>query len=146
MRTRTALAASLTAVVAVGALSPAVAGPKPTPKPIKMTYTASATPDPTPIAFEICQPVTPTARHTTPFKVPAAGTLAITIAMTGDWALGLRTKSGSTLASSDGGGPTDAESIQMKFKKATEVLIDACNFAGGPTAQVSYTFTYAPVK
>ena len=145
MRVRTATTTALVAVVAAGALSPALAGP--TPKPIKKTYTASATPDPTPIALsEPCQPAIPSARHSTPFKVPAAGTLAITIKMEGDWALGLRTKSGSTLAASDGPGPTDAEAIQHKFKKATEVLIDACNFAGAPTAAVTYVFTYAPSK
>ena len=142
MRIRTALVVSLSAVVAVGALSPASAAPKP----ITKTYTASATPDPSPAAGKVCQPVTPSARFTEPFKVPAAGTLAITIKMTGDWALGLRTKSGSTLASSDGGAPQDPESIQMKFKKPAEVLIDACNFAGAPTAEVTYTFTYATTK
>lgn len=141
MRLRTAAITSLVAVAAAGTFTPALAGP--TPKPITKTYTASATPDPTPIAGEVCQPTIPSARHTTPFKVPAAGTLAITIKMDLDWALGLRTKSGSTLASSDGPNPTDAESIQVKFKKAQDVLIDACNFAGGPTAQVTYTFTYA---
>lgn len=142
MRVRTAAITSLVAVAAAGSFTPALAGP--TPKPIKKTYTASATPDPTPIALsEPCQPTIPSARHTTPFKVPAAGTLAITIKMDLDWALGLRTKSGSTLAASDGPGPTDAESIQMKFKKPTEVLIDACNFAGSLTAEVTYTFTYA---
>ncbi len=146
MRIRTALTVSLGAVVAAGALSPALAAPKPTPKPITKTYTASATPDPTPVAGDPCQPVTPAGRFTEPFKVPAAGTLAITIKMTGDWALALRSKSGSTLASSDGGMPMDAESIQTKFKKPTEVLIDACNFAGAPTAEVTYTFTYAPAK
>ena len=146
MRIRTALTVSLGAVVAVGALSPASAAPKP----ITKTYTASATPDPSPAATpaggKVCQPVTPSARFTEPFKVPAAGTLAITIKMTGDWALGLRTKSGSTLASSDGAMPQDAESIQTKFKKPTEVLIDSCNFTGAPTAEVTYTFTYATTK
>ncbi|MBC7374682.1 MAG: hypothetical protein H7323_11900 [Frankiales bacterium] len=146
MRIRTALTASLGAVVALGALSPAVAAPPATPKPITKTYTASATPDPSPAAGKPCQPVTPSARFTEPFKVPAAGTLAITIKVTGDWALALRTKSGSTLASSDGTMPQDAESIQTKFKKPTEVLIDACNFTGAPTAEVTYTFTYAPPK
>lgn len=139
MRLRTVAVTSLVAVAAAGSVSPALAGPKP----ITKTYTASATPDPTPIALsDPCQPSVPSARHTTPFKVPAAGTLAITIKMEGDWALGLRTKSGSTLAASDGPGPTDAESIQMKFKKPQEVLIDACNFAGSLTAQVTYTFTF----
>ena len=144
MRVRTATTSAVVLVVAAAGLTPALAGP--TPKPIEKTYTASATPDPTPILGEICQPTVPSARHTTPFKVPAAGTLAITIKMQGDWALGLRTKSGSVLGASDGPSPTDAESIQHKFKKATDVLIDACNFAGGLTAQVTYTFTFAPKK
>lgn len=144
MRLRTVAITSLLAVVAAGSLAPAVAGPS-KPKPITKTYTATAlTPDPTPIAGDICTPALPTARHSEPFKVPAAGRLKVDIEFTGDWALGLRdAKSGAQLASSDGGSPLDDEVMQVKFKKATEVLIDACNFAGGPTATVTYTFTYA---
>lgn len=144
MRIRTAAVTSLVAVAAAGTLAPAMAAPA-KPKPITKTYTATApTPDPTPIAGDVCTPALATARHSEPFKVPAAGRLKVTIEFTGDWALGLRDKkSGSQIASSDGATPETPESMDVKFKRATEVFIDACNFAGGPTATVTYTFTYA---
>lgn len=145
MRLRPLAITSLVAVAAAGALAPAVAAPA-KPKPITVSYEVGPlTPDPTPIALgEVCAPATPTAIHAEPIKVPAKGTLKVTIAFDGDWALGLRdAKKGTRLAESDGGMPLDAESMQVKFKKATEVLIESCNFAGGPMATVTYTFTYA---
>ena len=143
MRLRTATVTALVAVAAAGTLAPAVAAPKP--KPITKTYTATApTPDPTPALGDICTPTLETARHSEPFKVPAAGRLKVDIEFTGDWALGLRdSKSGSQIASSDGATPETPESMDVKFKRPGEVFIDACNFAGGPTAVVTYTFTYA---
>jgi hypothetical protein len=145
MRLRTAAITSLVAVAAAGTLTPALAAPKAKPKPITKTYTATApTPDPTPILGDICTPTLPSARHSEPFKVPAAGRLKVDIEFTGDWALGLRDKkSGSQIASSDGADPFADESMDVKFKRPTEIFIDACNFAGGSTATVTYTFTYA---
>ena len=138
MRIRTALSASLVAVVAFGALSPALAGPKV----VKGSYAVGPlTPDPTPIAGEICTPTLPSAIDKHPFKVPGAGTLEVTIAMTGDWALGMRDSAGDRIAESDGGTPDTAEAMSVKFKKAETVTIEACNFAGAPTATVSYVFT-----
>lgn len=140
MHARTAAVVSLALVAAGGALVPASAAPKP----ITKTYSVGPlTPDPTPAARDICDPVTPTARHTEPFKVPAAGTLKVDIEFQGDWALGLRDAKGARLAESDGSDLLVDESMQAKFKKPTEVLIDACNFAGAPTATVTYTFTFA---
>ena len=143
MRIRTAAAASLALVVATGALVPAVAAP-PKPKPIKGSYgVGPLTPDPTPIALgEVCAPATPSAIDKRQLKIPAAGTLKVDLDFTGDWALGLRDAKGARLAESDGGTPETDESMQVKFKKATTVTIEACNFAGAPTATVSYLFTY----
>ena len=138
MRIRTALTASLVAVVALGALSPALAGPKQ----VKGSYEVGPlTPDPTPVAGNVCEPQTPSAIDKHPFKVPGAGTLEVTIAMTGDYALGMRDKNGDRLAESDGGTPDTAEAMSVKFKRAETITIEACNFAGAPTATVSYVFT-----
>ena len=137
---RTVAITSMVAVAAAGALTPALAAPKPT----TTTYEVGPlTPDPTPIALgEICAPATPTAIHAEPFKVPGAGTLKVDIAFEGDWALGLRdAKKGTRLGESDGGMPLDPEQMTVKFKKATEVLVESCNFAGAPTATVTLTFT-----
>ena len=143
MRLRTVAVTSLVAVAAAGTLSPALAGPAK--KPITKTYEVGPlTPDPTPIAGDICDPVTPTARHSEPFKVPAAGRLKVDIEFVGDWALAMRdSKKGTRLAESDGASPETPESMDVKFKRATEVFIDSCNFAGAPTATVTYTFTFA---
>ena len=141
MRLRTAAITSLVAVAAAGTLAPAMAAPKT----ITKTYQVGPlTPDPSPAAGDICDPINPNARHTETFKVPAAGRLKVDIKFTGDWALALRdSKKGTRLAESDGATPETPESMDVKFKKATEVLIDSCNFAGAPTATVTYVFTYA---
>ena len=143
MRLRTLAVTSLVAVAAAGPLAPAMAAP---PKPIVKKYDATATPDPTTSnVTEICDPVTPTAKHSTEFKVPAAGTLKVELGNTLDWALGLRV-GGKLVASADGGTPEVKEIVQTKFKKATVVSIDACNFAGEPTVPVTVTFTFAKKK
>lgn len=145
MRLRTAAVTALVAVAAAGTLAPASAGPKPKPKPITKTYEVGPLmADPTPILGDVCTPTIEQARHAEPFKVPAAGRLKVTIEFTGDWALGMRDKKkGTQIASSDGATPETPESMDVKFKKPTEIFIDACNFAGAPTATVTYTFTYA---
>lgn len=76
--------------------------------------------------------------------MPAAGRLKVDIEFVGDWALAMRDKKkGTRLAESDGASPETPESMDVKFKRATEVFIDSCNFAGGPTAKGSYVFTPA---
>lgn len=146
MRTRTALCASLTVVVAAGALSPAVAAPKP--KPVTKSYVATAfPPDPSHIALTegICNTTNPTSQHNEPFTVPFPGTLKIDMTgFQGDWDLAVYA-GGSVLASS-AQGLTDPinrpESITVKLKKTGQKLqIRACNFAGGPTANVKYVHT-----
>ena len=144
MRLRTVAAASMVAVAAAGTLAPALAAPA---KPITKTYTATAvTPDGTPVAGDICDPVLPTAKHEEAFKVPGPGTLKVTMVQELDWALALIDSKGKRLAESDGGVPTDKESMQVKFKKATDVVIRSCNFAGTPTSEITYTFTPAGKK
>ena len=142
MRLRTAAVTSLVAVAAAGTLTPALAAPAK--KPITKTYTATApTPDPTPIAGDICDPLLPGSKHEEKFTVPAAGTLKVTMVQELDWALAMLDASGKRLAESDGGTPTDKEAMQVKFKKKTDVVIRSCNFAGTPTYEITYVFTFA---
>jgi hypothetical protein len=147
MRLRTAAVTSLVAVAAAGTLAPAVAAPKP--KPISKSYTATtATPDPTPITGETggnCSPTLDTAKHEEPFTMPWAGTLKVDLTgFQGDWALAITDSKGKKLADHDNDvtEPIDTPSqIILKVKKKTDLIIRACNFAGGPTAQVDLLAT-----
>jgi len=147
MRTRTALAASLTVVLAAGSLAPALAAP---PKPVSKEYTATAfPPDPSHVAITegICNTTNPTSQHNEPFTVPFAGTLVIDMnGFQGDWDLALY--NGSQLVASSAqdltADPQTPEKISVKLKKVGQKLsIRACNFAGGPTAKVKYVHTPA---
>lgn len=140
MKVRTAAAASLAAVAALGALAPASAAGKP----VVTKYTAQATPDPTTTTpgGEVCDPVTPTARHRTVYKVPAAGTVKVELANTLDWAIGIR-EGEKLLGSADGASPEVREVAQVKVKKAVTLNLDVCNFAGEPSVAVTVTFTPA---
>jgi hypothetical protein len=148
MRLRTVLATSLTAVVAAGALAPALAAP---PKPVSKSYQASAAMvDPTPITGETggnCSPVLEQAKHEAPFTMPFAGTLQVDLTkFQGDWALAVLDSKGKKIADHDNdviaGEAVDAPSqIIIKLKKKTDLVIRACNFAGGPTAQVDILAT-----
>ena len=147
MRTRTALAASLTVVLAAGSLAPALAAPA-KPKPVSKEYTATAfPPDPSHagVTDGICNTTNPASQHNEPFTVPFAGVMKIDMkGFQGDWDLALY--SGSTLVASSAQQleePVDKpESITVKLKKKGQKLqIRACNFAGGPTANVKYVHT-----
>ena len=142
MRLRLLAATSLVAVAAAGTLAPALAAPA-KPKPFTKTYEVGPlTPDPTPIAGDICDPATPTAIHSEAFKIPGPGRVKVDIDFVGDWALAMRdAKKGSRLAESDGGTPETDESMDVKFKKAGEIFVDSCNFAGAPTATVTVSYT-----
>ena len=143
MRLRLLATTSLVAVAAAGGLAPALAAP---PKAFEKKYDAQATPDPTTSNVgEMCDPVTPTAKHSTEIKVPAAGTLKVALDNTLDWAIGIRVN-GKLVASADGGTPEVKEVAQTKFKKATVVSVDVCNFAGEPTVPVTVTYTPAKKK
>lgn len=148
MRIRTALAASLSVAVAAGALTPAVAAPKP--KPVKKTYTATAfPPDPSHIAVTdgICNTTNPASQHNEDFKVPFAGTLVVDMTgFQGDWDLALYL--GDALVASSAQSieqsPDTPEKMTVKLKKVGKTYsIRACNFAGGPTAEISYVHTPA---
>ena len=149
MRTRTALCASLSVVVAAGALSPALAAPA-KPKPVSKSYVATAfPPDPSHVALTegICNTTNPTSQHNEPFTVPFPGVIKIDMTgFQGDWDLAVY--AGASLLASSAQGLTDPinrpESITLKLKKkGQKIQIRACNFSGGPTANVKYVHTAA---
>ena len=148
MRTRTAIAGALTVALAGGALSPALAAPA-KPKPVKKEYVATAfPPDPSHVAITegICNTTNPTSQHNEEFKVPFAGTLVVDMSgFQGDWDLALYSDKGSLMASSAQdmtADPQSPEKMTIKLKKkGAKVFIRACNFAGGPTANVKYVHT-----
>lgn len=140
-------ALTLVALTATTVAAPAaLAGPKPKPKPITKTYTATAPlPDPTNLVggYSVCAQTVPMSFHIEEFKVPAAGTLKVELTdYQLDWDLLLMDGKDKEIASSGSGGLGEPEVAQIKFKKAGLVQIVACNWAGGPTGQVKYTFTY----
>ncbi|MBK5306370.1 MAG: hypothetical protein JJD92_06745 [Frankiaceae bacterium] len=144
MRTRTALGVSLAVVTVAGAMSPAVAGPKPAP--IKKSYTATASnPSPTNIADGVCFGRVPGSNHDTTFKAPFAGRLTVKMnGFQGDWDMALvqdGTNSAESAQATEEDISRPEEVAGFKLKKGVEVIIRACNFSGGPTASVTYTFT-----
>ena len=143
---RTAVLALAALTAATVAAPAATAAPKPKPKPITKTYTATApTPDPTNAAggYSVCAQNVPGSFHIEEFKVPAAGTLKVTLTeYQVDWDLLLMDDKDKELAGSGSGGVGEPEALQVKFKKPGLVQIVACNWSGGPTGTVTYTFTY----
>jgi hypothetical protein len=138
---------SATITIAVlAAATVAAPGALAAPKPITKTYTATApAPDPTNVGggYSVCAQNVPGSFHVEPFKVPAAGTLKVQLTdYQVDWDLLLMDDKGKELAGSGAGGVGGPEVVQVKFKKATAVQIVACNWSGGPTGTVTYTFTY----
>lgn len=147
--TTVAVAIAAVAGLAVGA-QPALAKHK---TPITETYTATApTPEPGNLApgGKLCDGLTPagTGQHRHDFAVPEAGTLEVVLnGYVGDWDLAARNAKGANIGESGSGGyhpvSTADEKTKIKMKKAEKVTIVACNWAGSPTATVTYTFTYA---
>lgn len=150
MRT-TPLLVTAAALAVAGTAVPSTAAPKP----ITKTYTATApAPDPTnylPSAkYSVCEMTVPQSFHTETFKAPAPGKLAVKMTgFSGDWDMLLLDSKGTEITNagaSDIGSPATpaTESMSTKVKKGgTTYRIIACNWAGGPTATVTYTFTYA---
>jgi hypothetical protein len=142
-RTAALVVASL-AVAAVAA-PPAMAAPKK--KPITKTYAVTAPlPDPSNYGmqgYSVCAQNVPSSFDKQTFQVPAAGTLAVELSgYTGDWDLLLEDSDDSELTAGGSSGISDVETAEVRFKKPQKVSIVACNWAGGPTASVKYTFTF----
>ncbi|MDX6214593.1 MAG: hypothetical protein QOG99_177 [Frankiales bacterium] len=147
MKIRFLAAVTLVGLVAAVPALPANAKARPKPKPIHGSFVAQATPDPTsdlpaPVGKGKCAPVTPTARVTKAFTVPAAGTLAVQLNNKLDWSGDIRDSDGTVETDTDGNSPQDPEAMEVSFKKRTPIVIGACNFSGEPSITVTYTFTY----
>ena len=153
MKIRTALPVALVAVVAAGALAPALAAPPKKPKPIVEEYDVQGTPWVNPPTGPPCSDATMegASRTSRTFKAPAAGTLQVTVtAFRGDWDTSIQNEAGAVLAAGSGSDTGDTTSIAadgleqatLKIKKATTLKVAACNFLGSPTAHVKYVFTY----
>jgi len=131
---------------AAPALPASAAKPKPLPKPIHGSFVAQATPDPTSDTPEVgkgkCNPVTPTARVTKAFTVPAKGVLTVKLNNKLDWSGDVRDADGSLETDTDGDLPNTPEAMEAAFKRRTKVVIGVCNFSGEPSITVTYTFTY----
>ena len=139
MHRRQALAAALGAVLVAGIGGPAQAAPKP----LRGGYTAGPTvPDPTTggLPFDTCEGL-PTAEHRRTLSLPSRGVLRVELASTGDWGLVVRDARGRALARSDTALATGTERATVRLRGPAKVLIEACNFAGAPTAQVSWTLS-----
>ena len=128
------------------AVAPALAAP---PKPITGKHDATApVPDPTPVSGQTggnCSPTLAQAKHEAPVNLPSAGTFQVDLkGFQGDWALAVLNSKGQKLGDSDQGTgePLDRpEKVKIKVKAKGKYVIRACNFAGGPTAKVTWIFT-----
>ncbi len=154
---RKALSLGLVAVVAAGAFAPAVAAPK-KPKPITQSYTANGIPfplsgtSPTDIASSCANPSLEGISTTTKsIKTVGAGVLSVEMTgFFGDWDITILDKAGAVIAAGDNAAAFGTamstgdivERALVKFKKAQEIRIAVCNFGGGPTANVKFTYTY----
>ncbi|HVF20553.1 MAG TPA: hypothetical protein VNA14_09950, partial [Mycobacteriales bacterium] len=97
----------------------------------------------------------PQSVHVESFKAPAAGTLKVEVTgFLGDWDLALNDGKAKRLAEGDNASVTPTsmstgsivEKLSYKVKKAGDLVIVVCNFAGGPTGSGKYTFTPAAKK
>ena len=116
------------------------------PKPITKTYTATAPlPDPTNVGdgYSVCAMNVPQSYHIEEFKAPSAGTLKVELTnYQVDWDLLLLDAKKAEIAYSGSGGRQGGPEVtQVKLKKPGVVSIVACNWSGGPTGTVKYTFT-----
>jgi len=129
-----------TALLAVGALAlPSSAAP---PKPITKTYTATAAPSGLGLTAYCDTVPTTHDKHREAFKAPAKGTLKVTLSgAIGDWDAMLLDATDGKLTESANLGPGD-ETYSYKIKKAGAFTLLSCNGLGGPTATVTYTFTF----
>lgn len=136
MRTRLVLAVLPVALLGVAVAPSSAAGPKP----MKGEYTASA---PVPGAPD-CDGTAPGSTHTESIKVPAAGRFTAELGgFLGDWDFYLKANGGVLSSSTSGGigGAEDSkEIVTAKIKKAGTIDIVSCNWSGGPTGAVTWSF------
>ena len=132
------------------AVSPALAAKT---KTISGSYQATTTAaDPTPFVTSLagtggaCEPNLEQAMHEKEISLPAAGTWKVELnGFQGDWALAVLNSKGQVLQAQDQDvtQPIDTpHKITQKIKTKGTYTIRACNFSGGLTANVKWSFTY----
>lgn len=147
---RKALASILAAGLVFGMLAgPAVAGKK---KKISKTFAAGPNipipnADPGATFGHSCMAGEEGVHKTTvAFKTPGKGTLDVSIEnFQGDWDLYVLDAAGNRIGTSEASQLQDAppvERIMVPLAAKKTYSIVACNFAGGPTADGKYTYTY----
>lgn len=136
MRTRLVLATLPVALIGV-AVASASAAPKA--KPFTQTYEASA---PVPAADLACDGTVAQGQHVKEIKIPAAGKVQIDLSrFLGDWDLHVDAN-GKEIGVSQQIQPLgEGESVALKLKKATTIVIKPCNYNGGPTGTVTVKYT-----
>lgn len=158
MSVRRAVPVALVAIVAAGALTPALAAPKAKPKPITAKYSLELAPVPSPLASGVggsnsCvdDRLEGVSTDTREIKTVGAGVLTVKVTgFVGDWDVTVRDGakvlgigSGTTTGDPSSLGTANTETLAIKTRKATTLRLGVCNFLGGPDADVTYTFTYA---
>ena len=141
---RKGVVAIVALIVLVGAVAPATAGKKA----IKKTYRVDA-PVPYPVTSSVneigcLEGEEGVNKGTETFKAPFDGYLSVELSdFQGDWDLHVTGSDGRPIMSSTSGQPVEPqiEVVDLVLTKRQEVGIAACNWAGGSSAQVSYTFT-----
>lgn len=143
------LAVTLAVAGLVGAaVAPAVAAPSNN-RPSSGSYQATApVPDPTPFTGQTggnCMPTIAQAKHEKTVDLPGPGNFQVDLnGFQGDWALAVLNSKGQKLGDSDQSTsePIDRpEKVKLKIKSKGKYTIRACNFAGGPNANVKWQFT-----
>lgn len=160
MSLRKSVPVALSLVVAAGAVAPAVAAPRPKPKPITAAYSLMLAPAPSPLLGDplpedanscVNDALEGTSTDTRAIKVAGPGVLAVKVTgFAGDWDITARDGakvlgigSGTTTGDPSSLGTDLVETLTVKVRRATTIRLGVCNFAGGPTADVTYTFTYS---
>ena len=156
---RKSIPVALALVVAAGGLAPAVAGPA-KPKPITAAYSLELLPAPSPLLgaplpedSNSCtnDSLEGISTDTREIKTLGAGVLAVKVTnFAGDWDITARDGAkvlgigaGTTTADPSSVGTGLTETLTIKVRRATTIKLGVCNFAGGPTADVTYTFTHS---
>ncbi|MBC7374684.1 MAG: hypothetical protein H7323_11910 [Frankiales bacterium] len=135
MRSRLVLAVVPVVLLAV-TVAPSLAASKA--KPFSKTYEASA---PVPAAELACDGTAPMARDLEEIKIPAAGTVKVDLSgFLGDWDLQVLANGKQLGVSQEVQPLTEGESVAVKVKKATTLVINACNYNGGSTGTVAVSF------
>jgi hypothetical protein len=144
----------LATLVAAGAVAVTAGPASAAPKVIKDSYAVSA-----PVPFPVMEDQPPTmygcidgqeglSKVSKEYTLPAAGTMKVEVAYTGDWDLYvLDSAKGTILAAAEttetgNTGPSTEKITWKKGKKGQKVTVVACNWMGLKDGTVTYSYTY----